>query len=44
MKNLLVFYYSSGKLKVEKMSAAEVILLGCYWDTEVTKVLNITNK
>ena len=44
MKNLLVFYYASGKLKAEKMSAAEVISLGCYWDVEVTKILNITDR
>ena len=34
MKNLLVMYYASGKIKVEYMSASEAIYLRSYSDVE----------
>ena len=44
MKNLLVMYYASGKIKVEMMSAAEAILLRSYWDVENVTILNTTDR
>lgn len=46
MKNLLVFYWASGKLKVEKMSAAEAIMLNVYFDVDKDRItiINITDK
>lgn len=44
MKNLLVLYYASGKIKVEKMTAAEAIMLHTYSDVERITILNITDK
>lgn len=38
MKNLLVFYWASGKLNVEKMSASEVILLNTYIDVDKDRI------
>jgi hypothetical protein len=42
MKNLLVMYYASGKIKVELMSAAEAIFLRAY-DVENVTILNVTD-
>ena len=44
MKNLLVMYYASGKIKVEIMSAAEAIFLRAYRDVENVTILNVTDK
>ena len=46
MKNLLVFYWASGKLKVEKLSAAETIMLNTYIDVDKDRItiINITDK
>ena len=44
MKNLLVMYYASGKIKVETMSAAEAIMLRTYSDVERITILNITDR
>lgn len=44
MKNLLVLYSASGRIKSEMMSASEVILLNCYIDVEITAILNVTDR
>lgn len=44
MKNLLVMYYASGKIKAELMSAAEAIFLRAYSDVENVTILNVTDK
>lgn len=44
MKNLLVMYYASGKIKAELMSAADVMFLKTYSDVENVTILNVTDK
>ena len=44
MKNLLVFYWASGKIKVEFMSAAEAIYLRSYSDVENVSISNHTDR
>jgi len=41
MKNLLVMYYASGRIKIERMCAAEAIMLNAYWDVERISIINI---